>query len=289
MLRKLFGAFVAFLVFIVFISLVVVGLMTFWPDYKDAGRIVNLIFLSIGFALAFWVYGKFINRDNGTSNDNEMDISETNNYVVENGTDSLKDDSFSSAYDDIIEKGKNYEERISFSEDKPKSASNTGVKIAIGLSSIVILAFIGLLAVGMFVSDDVANPAIFNDSNISFEYPSNWVRGDDAGYYLILEGDNANLYMNFSKAHGHSLDAITDDLISPSNEPGSKLLFKNSTTVNGVKAYDIGFYINRDGGFQARFLIFIVNDKYYIFSLTSENIEDENDSFNLVKNSIQVK
>jgi len=212
-------------------------------------------------------------------------LKEYNNMDFEKRTENLENNS---SHDDSI-KSKNYGDMNVSSKVKSESGISDSIKIVVGFIVIVMLVFIGLFTVGMFGNDDMVNTTVFSDSNVSFEYPSDWVHGNDSDFSLVLEGDNIALYMNISSDDGYSIDNMVNNVLIPSKGLDVKLIYKNVTNVDGVKAYDIGFDINKDGGFHSRILTFIANDKLYILAFNYENIGDIDDYFNLIKNSIKIK
>jgi hypothetical protein len=95
-----------------------------------------------------------------------------------------------------------------------------------------------------------------------------------------------DLYYNVS--NGNSIDKITDDFISEVTSSNITLLFKNVTTIDGEKAYDIGFKV--DGGYAYyRALIFVDSDNYYIYTFAVNNLEDIRSGFDLIKNTTKIK
>ena len=277
MLRKILGVFVAFLSWVIFLLIVVVGLIYIWPDYRDAGLIVNFIFLSIAAALAFWVYYKINPGNYENVSDN-----------VENVNDSVDSNSYS--YDDIIKRGQSRNnDNLGISVKDESKSKNTGIKIGIGVLSVVVMVLAGLFLIGVFVGDDMSNSNVFNDSNISFKYPGDWVIGNSSDFYLVLEGDYILLNMNISDSEGFFVDNVADKVVSEVDGSSLKLLFKNVTSVDGVKAYDIGLAVNKDDVFQSRFLVFVVDNKEYVFVFNTDKLDNINDPFNLIKNSIKVK
>ncbi|RBQ22602.1 hypothetical protein ALNOE001_18530 [Candidatus Methanobinarius endosymbioticus] len=209
--------------------------------------------------MSFWVYGKIVNNDNDEIINAETEETLSDDKISADGSSNY-------SHDDIINRANHIDEEdnvdiYSSSDIESKSGMGTSFKLGVGLILVVILVLAGLFFVGLFVSDDVSNPNVFNDSNISFSYPNSWVCGNDSDLSLVLEDDNVVTNINISDSEGESINQLATDLLSTANKSGVKLLYKNSLNVNGFNAYEIEFDFDKNGGFQLRILLFIANDK----------------------------
>ena len=139
-------------------------------------------------------------------------------------------------------------------------------------------------------SNDLDNPSSFSDSNISFKYPGNWKNNYNTDAYLVLTGNGIVFDIFYNSLKGRSLDDVTEGLISELNDSSKTLLFRNTTTIDSLKAYDITFKANDNGHvYYFRMLIFASNNNYYVFTFTVKNLEDIGPEFDLIKNSTTIK
>ncbi|KZX10804.1 hypothetical protein [Methanobrevibacter curvatus] len=301
MIKEIIGFICAVFVFIFLIMVLGFVLVTF--NLEDIGDnfIVRIIVMVLIFGISGFTYrtiANFNKEKNDADSSGHDIVSEDANDVhydmIEKTVEKPKypfdnEENLNSDYNynDIVEKGEKYENTLD-NDVKGKSGIGTGVKLAIGVVILVIVVFAGLVVVGMFADSDVDNPNVFNDSNISFKYPGNWVRANDSEIYLVLEGDGIALNMNTFNSEGYSLDYIIGEYMLDSKKDNVTLVSKNETIVDGIKAYDITFKLNQDKKHYSRTLIFQSNDKSYIFAFNCLNLDEINEPFNLVKNSIKI-
>ncbi|KZX16528.1 hypothetical protein MBCUT_07620 [Methanobrevibacter cuticularis] len=169
-----------------------------------------------------------------------------------------------------------------------KSGISIVVKIIFLLSIIIIIAS-GLILFDVFHEKDSNESYYFN--NISFDYPADWEIGDNSNFDVTLEDlTNANA-LNIKKidSEGYSLDIIAENISRESTGFDSVFMYKNITSVNNQRAYDIGAKLNVDGGYYTRMLVFLDENELYIFVFTCDNLEDLNSDYEVIKNSIKIK
>jgi hypothetical protein len=300
-IKEIIGFICAVFVFIFLLMVLGFVLVTFNLEGIGDNFIVRIIVMVLIFGMSGLTYRTIanFNKEKNDVDSNEHDIVSDNvedvHYdMIEKTVEKPKypfdnEENLNSNYNynDIVEKGEKYGNTLD-NNVKGKSGLGTGVKLAVGIVILLIVVFAGLLVVGMFADSDVDNPNVFNDSNISFKYPGNWVRANDSEIYLVLEGDGIALNMDTFNSEGYSLDYIIGEYILDSKDDNVTLVSKNETVVDGIKAYDITFKLNQDKKHYSRTLIFQSNGKSYIFAFNCLNLDEINEPFNLVKNSIKL-
>ena len=153
----------------------------------------------------------------------------------------------------------------------------------VGFFITVVGLFVVMNATLLFGWDDVENPLSYRDSNIFLKYPGNWQRqyGTDADLTLFATEFVFSIYCNTT--NGCSLDEFTNNFISDFDNSNKTVLFKNTTTIDGLKANDIGLklygsdhdlYYGLSFYPYNRLLIFESNNTYYVFRFFAMNLED---------------
>lgn len=130
----------------------------------------------------------------------------------------------------------------------------------------------------------------FSDENISFDYPNTWVKMDSNDFYLTLMGLDRGLNLDVININDSSLDYQVEELINnnSSSNGGYKVFNVRKMMIEGHEAYDISSSFEEKGYFY-RFLVFENNNYIYIFEVAGNDINQIENDFNLVKNSIKLK
>ncbi|KZX17807.1 hypothetical protein MBCUT_00180 [Methanobrevibacter cuticularis] len=166
-------------------------------------------------------------------------------------------------------------------------------------NKIVTIIILIILVIGgaYFLFDTVSNNnsilgvSHFNKDNISFDYPSMWIKDNSTDYNLTFHSlfytINLDIYDISDTSFEDQVDVFLHD--NSDSEINYTVIKINEIMVDGQKAYDISSQFDKDGKFYYRVLVFESNNKMYIFGFLSDNLNTVNNDFNLVKNSIKLK
>ncbi|WP_297896861.1 PsbP-related protein [Methanobrevibacter sp.] len=165
--------------------------------------------------------------------------------------------------------------------------------------SISILILVVLIVGGVYLLSDsfISNNRLlgvshFNNSDISFDYPSIWIEDKNTNFNLTFRSlfytMNLDIYDISNTSFEKSIDGFLQD--NSNFEVKYKVLKINETMVDGQKAYDISSNITKNGKqLYQRDLIFESNNKMYIIGFLTNDFNIINNDFNFVKNSIHFK
>ena len=170
-----------------------------------------------------------------------------------------------------------------------ESRSKNGYSLSkiCGMGCLLMLIILGgLLAIGYFFGDDSFN---YNHPEISFTYPGNLDNIDNHGLNSTLYSNQTEFHILTDDDYGYSIDGIYSGVMSYySLSKGGKLIYKNSTTVNGMEnAYDVLINSTKEQTYS-RLLIFINNDTNYVIGFTGRDLDEVNRDFNIMKNSLKI-
>lgn len=173
------------------------------------------------------------------------------------------------------------------------SGSDLNKKIAVGLVLSVFIIFIMVFAIGnLFLngeSSNIGSTSNFNNSLISFSYPSDWEKGNDSNYTFMAQSSSVTLAVLNEGIDDATLDDVIKELKDGDIKYSSyEILSSNKTTVDGVEAYAFSINYPLDN-LYSRNLIFVHGNECFTFKFEARNLDDITDVFILVKNSIQLK
>ena len=282
--KKIIGVVCALLTFIFLFFFAGFLIITIFPDYSFNFIISLFLFIILG-SVSKSVYRFIANW----GENNESTNFEPNNYGLKSGENykTLPIKSKKPGFP-IKDNFQNIPIENNISEKKKRTLINKRIFIFLVLIFLVIVGSYFLIDT-IDQNNKILEVSHFNDSKISFDYPSIWNKYEDKDFYLNLKGNGIAFNLDITDTMGLSIDEIANNIFNDINVSNVDILYKNTTIVEGRKAYDIGLNVNQDGEFQSRILFFVVNDKLYIFRFSSDKIENIDNSFNLVKKSIKIK
>ncbi|MDR2966727.1 MAG: hypothetical protein LBU74_02120 [Methanobacteriaceae archaeon] len=163
------------------------------------------------------------------------------------------------------------------------------------LIGLVIVSILAVVTVSGCIGDNsdstVYDGLVFNNGDISFNYPSDWKNFTSSSHNSAQvaslktdKGDTSLLSVYIDSAN-YSIDEYKS-LNEPN--PGETLISSGDITIDGVKGFDISLKYYESGGGEQRIIGFIKNGYFYRIIFTTGDLKVINSDMDLVINSFKV-